>query len=415
VRKQADRGQKLYAPRGVSLDLTSQLRDIAARLIATDTVSSRGNAELMGELGDRLETAGFRARLQRWGEGPHAKANLVAVAGPAEPGGLVVSGHLDVVPFADQPGWTRDPLRLAFDGDRVYGRGSSDMKVFLAQCVAAAFALDLAALRRPVVFVFTADEEIGCLGSARLLPELDALLGGVPRPALAWIGEPTSWRVLHAHKGIAAFSVSVRGRGGHSSVPTAGVNAIAVAAQALARVGELQAELRRAPRAEFAALFSDAPYTTLNFGTVQGGTAPNVIAEQCAFTVSYRPLPDEDPLFVQREVKRRLGARAFTDWGSDVEAEVSVSDALVAPGLLSPTGTTLEHALREQLAAGAPGGAPFCTDGGRFATAGIASLICGPGDLEQAHQPDESVSRAAFESGAEHIQRVIERMCVSAS
>jgi acetylornithine deacetylase len=389
------------------------LHDMAARLVATDTVSSRGNAALMGELGDRLDAAGFRVRLQTWGEGPHAKANLVAVAGPPERDGLVVSGHLDVVPFADQPGWTRDPLCLAFEGDRVYGRGTSDMKVFLAQCVDAAARLDLAALRRPVVFVFTADEEIGCLGSARLVPELDALLGGVPKPALAWIGEPTSWRVLHAHKGVAAFAVAVRGRGGHSSVPTAGVNAIAVAAQALAVVGELQAELRKRSRSEFAAIFPDAPYTTLNFGTVQGGTAANVIAEQCTFTVSYRPLPDEDPTWVQREVKQRLSERALRDWGSEVEAENTVSAALVAPGMLSPRGTALERALDERLAGGAAGGAPFCTDGGRFAAAGIASLICGPGDLDQAHQPDESVSRTAFESGSEHIVRVIERLCVS--
>jgi acetylornithine deacetylase len=289
------------------------------------------------------------------------------------------------------------------------------MKVFLAQCVDAAARLDLAALRRPVVFVFTADEEIGCLGAARLVPELERLLGGVPKPALAWIGEPTSWRVLHAHKGIAAFAVTVRGRGGHSSVPTAGVNAIAVAAQALAVVGQLQAELRKQPRGEFAEVFPDAPYTTLNFGTVQGGTASNVIAEQCTFTVSYRPLPDEDPTWVQREVKRRLAEHALRDWGSDVEAAIAVSDVLVAPGMLSPRGTPLERALRERLAGGggAAGGAPFCTDGGRFAAAGIASLICGPGDLEQAHQPDESVSRAAFESGSEHIVRVVERLCVT--
>lgn len=391
----------------------SLLRDTATRLIATDTVSSRGNAALMGELGDRLDAAGFRVRLQGWGEGPQAKANLVAVAGPPEPDGLVLSGHLDVVPFADQPGWTRDPLRLAFDGDRVYGRGTSDMKVFLAQCVDAAAQLDLAALRRPVVFVFTADEEIGCLGAARLVPELDGMLGGVPKPVLAWIGEPTSWRVLYAHKGVAAFGVSVRGRGGHSSVPTAGVNAIAVAAQALAVVGELQAELRRRPRGEFAAVFPDAPYTTLNFGTVQGGTATNVIAEECSFTVSYRPLPDEDPTWVQQEVKKRLSERTFRDWGSEVEADVTVSDVLIAPGLLSPRGTALERALQAQLPGGAAGGAPFCTDGGRFAVAGISSLICGPGELEQAHQPDESVSRAAFESGSEHIVRVISRLCAS--
>jgi acetylornithine deacetylase len=389
----------------------SELVEIASRLVAADTVSSRGNAGVMGELGDRLAAVGFRVALQRWGEGAGAKANLVAVAGPPEPGGLALSGHLDVVPFADQPGWSRDPLRLTFEGDRVYGRGTSDMKVFLAHCVVAAAALDLARLRRPVVFLFTADEEIGCLGAARLVPELPALLGAVPKPALAWIGEPTSWRVLHAHKGVAAFAVTVRGRGGHSSVPSAGVNAIAVAAQAMALVGELQAELRAKPRKAYASLFPEAPYTTLNFGTVQGGTATNVIAERCTFTLSYRPLPDEDPLHVRDELERRLAARRLHDWGSDVAPELSVSPAVFAPGLEAPLGTPLEHALREELGPRPGGGAPFCTDGGRFAQAGIPSLICGPGDLEQAHQPDESVSRAAFESGAEHVRRVIERLC----
>jgi acetylornithine deacetylase len=393
----------------------NRLEELTGRLVGADTVSTRGNAEAMAELAGRLESAGFRARLQRWGEGAQEKANLVAVAGPPEPDGLILSGHLDVVPFEGQPGWTRDALRLACEGDRLYGRGTSDMKVFLAQCVDAACELDVGALRRPLVFLFTSDEEIGCLGAARLAPALDALLGETPKPALAWIGEPTSWQVFHTHKGIVAFGVTVHGRGGHSSVPGAGVNAIAVAAQALASVGELQAELRRRPRAEFAPVFPDAPYTTLNFGTIHGGTASNMIAEHCAFTVSYRPLPDEDPLAVYREVRARVLERAYRDWGSELAARIEVSQPLVAPGLLSPTGSRLEQALREQLGAGAPGGAPFCTDGGRFAAAGIASLICGPGDLEQAHQPDESISRAAFESGTGHILRVVDRLCGAAS
>jgi acetylornithine deacetylase len=393
----------------------NRLGALTRRLVGEDTVSTRGNAALMAELADRLEGAGFRARLQRWGEGPQAKANLVAVAGPPEPDGLILSGHLDIVPFEGQPGWTRDALRLAIEGDRVYGRGTSDMKVFLAQCVEAACELDVGALRRPVVFLFTSDEEIGCLGAARLAPELDTLLGEIPKPALAWIGEPTSWQVFHTHKGIVAFGVTVHGRGGHSSVPGAGVNAIAVAAQALASVGELQAELRHRPRAEFAPVFPDAPYTTLNFGTIQGGTASNMIAEHCSFTVSYRPLPDEDPLAVYRQVRTRILEGAYRDWGSELAARIEVSEPLVAPGLLSPTGSRLERALCERFGAGAPGGAPFCTDGGRFAAVGIASLICGPGDLEQAHQPDESVSRAAFESGTGHILRVVRRMCGAGS
>jgi acetylornithine deacetylase len=217
--------------------------------------------------------------------------------------------------------------------------------------------------------------------------------------------------VFHTHKGIVAFGVVVRGQGGHSSVPSAGVNAIAVAAQALASVGELQAELRKRPRAAFERVFPEAPYTTLNFGTIAGGTASNMIAERCAFTVSYRPLPDEDPLAVYREARARILERAHRDWGSERAAELEVSEPLVAPGMLSPARSPLEAALRARLGAGPPAGAPFCTDGGRFAAAGIDSWICGPGDLEQAHQPDESVSRSAFEAGTGHILAVVRRLC----
>jgi acetylornithine deacetylase len=263
------------------------------------------------------------------------------------------------------------------------------------------------------VFLFTSDEEIGCLGAARLAPELDALLGEIPKPALAWIGEPTSWKVFHTHKGIVAFSVSVRGEGGHSSVPEAGVNAIAVAAQALASVGALQAELRGRGRPQFAEIFPEAPYTTLNFGTIQGGTASNMIAERCDFTVSYRPLPDEEPLAVYHEARARLLERVPSDWGSERGARLEVSEPLLAPGLLTPPGTALEAALRAELGPGPLGGAPFCTDGGRFEVAGIRSLICGPGDLDQAHQPNESISQAAFAEGTKHILRVVERMCVA--
>jgi acetylornithine deacetylase len=391
----------------------NRLRELTARLISRDTESRHGNLPVMAELAERLEGAGFVARLQRWGEGAEEKANLLAFAGPAEPDGLILSGHLDVVPFRDQPGWTRDALQLAEDGARLYGRGTSDMKVFLAQCVDAACELDVARLRRPVVLLFTSDEEIGCLGAARLAPELDTLLGEIPKPALAWIGEPTSWKVFHTHKGIVAFRVSVRGEGGHSSVPEAGVNAIAVAAQALAIVGALQAELRGRGRPQFAEVFPEAPYTTLNFGTIQGGTASNMIAERCDFTVSYRPLPDEEPLAVYDEVRARLLERVPTDWGSERGARLEVSEPLLAPGLLTPPGTALEAALRAELGPGPLGGAPFCTDGGRFELAGIRSLICGPGDLDQAHQPNESISQAAFADGTGHILRVVERMCVA--
>jgi acetylornithine deacetylase len=391
----------------------SELIELTRQLVQADTVSDQPNAAIFGALADRLEGLGLSVRLQLLGgDGEPAKANLVAVAGPAAPGGLVLSGHMDVVPFAGQPGWTREPLGLTAAGDRLYGRGTSDMKGFLAQCVEAIRRLDPGSLTLPVVLLFTSDEEVGCRGAERLVPDLPDLLGDVPLPRLAWIGEPTSWRIFHAHKGIAEFEVRVIGSGGHSSVPEAGVNAIAVAGRAIAAIGALQEELRAERRAEWEALFPAAPYTTFNFGTIRGGTASNMIAEACSFRVSYRPLPDEDPRSVWQRVRERIEAMEARDWGSpDLRGEVTLSEPLLVPGMDSPRGSALEGALFDVLEETTSAGAPYCTDGGQFARAGIDSLICGPGDLDQAHQPDESIQRAALERGPDLILRVLERLC----
>lgn len=388
------------------------LHDVAARLVAADTVSHKSCVAALEALADDLERFGFRCALHRYARGGVAQANLVAVAGPAVPGGLALSGHVDVVPFADQPGWTRDPLRLGIDDARVHGRGTSDMKGFLAQCMDAARRLDPASLERPLVLIFTAEEEVGCRGAGELAPALAGLLGDCPLPTLCWIGEPTGGRVHHAHKGVVAFDVTVRGQGGHSSRPEAGVNAIAVAARALAVVGAVQAERRERPRAEFLALYPDAPYTSANFGEIRGGTAPNMIAETCTFSVCYRPLPDEDPLGFYEEVRQRLAAGDLRDWGSpERPAAIALGEPTVAPGLLSRRGTPLEAALFDRLGVAESGGLSLCTDGGQLARLGVDSLICGPGEIDQAHQPDESLPRAAFERGADDVLAVVGRLC----
>ncbi|MCP3984317.1 MAG: acetylornithine deacetylase [bacterium] len=388
------------------------LYEVAEHLIEADTVSHRASAPTLEMLADHLDGMGFSVHLQRWEDG--RKANLVAVAGPPREGGLVLSGHVDVVPFDGQPGWSREPLALSREGDRLYGRGTTDMKGFLAQCLAAAKRLDLTALERPLVLLFTSDEEVGCQGGARLAEALPELLGLCPTPGLAWIGEPTSWKVFHAHKGVAGFVVEVRGEGGHSSRPQEGVNAIAVAAKAVARIGELQQVLvQEGGSAEMRRLFPDAPHATFNFGTIEGGTAANMIAEVCRFTVSYRALPDQDPVALHQRAKEVLADLDPRDWGSPSrQAEIVVSEPFIAPGVLSERGTPLEEALFAELGACEAGGAPYCTDAGHFARAGMECILCGPGDLGEAHQPDESISRAAFEAGPDHIEAVVRRLLV---
>lgn len=393
----------------------SYLHEVARRLVAFDTVSAKSNAAAAGYLADELARHGFRIACQEYEARGETKTNIVALAGPPVAGGLIVSGHIDVVPFEGQGGWTREPLGLTIDDDRVYGRGTSDMKGFVAQCVAAAAELDHATLRRPLAFVFTADEEIGCLGARRLVPELPALLGEMPTPTLAWIGEPTSWRVFHTHKGIVVFTVTAHGIAGHSSLPERGQNAIAVMAKVIACVGAYQAELRARPASGSATDFPECPYTPLNLGAVRGGTADNMIADRCTLSVSYRPLPDDDPCGVHAEIARRLAAADLRDPGApEVPARVDVGPPSVVAGMRSPRGTMLEAALRATLAAdapGDPGGAPFATDGGELERGGIASMVCGPGELEQAHQPDESIARVAFEAGTAAIGQVVRRLC----
>jgi acetylornithine deacetylase len=392
--------------------MSTYLHEVASRLIAFDTVSSKSNAQAMEYLGDHLAGRGFRVSFQRVEVAGVAKVNLVACAGPAEPDGLIISGHVDTVPFEGQPGWERDPLRLEVEDTRVYGRGTSDMKGFIAQCLDATARLNLATLKQPLLFIFTADEEVGCLGAARLVPALPEILNEVPQPRLAWIGEPTSYQVFHTHKGVALFRVKVRGRGGHSSLPEQGVNAIAVVGKVIETIGRYQAELRAQRSVAFAPIFPESPYTTLNFGTITGGTAANMIAEECSLQVSYRPLPDTDPLAGYREIARRIQEIDARDYGSpDHRATIELSEPFVVTPLLSPRGTSLESVLFDVLGKNASGGAPFATDGCQFTQAGIASLVCGPGDLEQAHQPNESIPRDAFEKGTEVILSTVNRLC----
>jgi len=204
----------------------------------------------------------------------------------------------------------------------------------------------------------------------------------------------------------------VQGQGGHSSVPEQGVNAIAVMGKAIETIGRYQAELRTQQSATFAQIFPESPYTTLNFGSVRGGTAANMIAEECSLQVSYRPLPQADSLDAYHEIVRRLQEIDAHDYGSpDHRATIECSAPLTVRPLLSPRETPLEGVLFDLLHQHTSGGAPFATDGGEFARAGITSLICGPGDLEQAHQPNESIRREAFENGTRTVLDVIYRMC----
>ena len=396
--------------------MSDYLYDAARRLVAYNTVSTNSNLEAVEYLAVELRRHGFRVAQQPIELFGTQHANLVAWTGPQRDGGLIISGHIDMVPFAGQPGWTREPLKLEPAGERIYGRGTSDMKCFIAQCLDAAAQLDRSKLTRPLVFVFTAGEEVGCLGAKEAASGLARILDGTPPPRLAWIGEPTSYQLCHAHKSIVLFDVTVRGRGGHSGAPAEGVNSIAVMGKVLDAIGRYQAELAASPSAAFANVFPDSPTSVLNFGTIQGGLALNMIAEECRLAISYRSLPDEDPLAIYREIERRIAAIDTHDYASrNHRATITPTDPLIVPPLNAPRGTDLEQVLCDVTGARGSRGALFGTDGGWFSRSGIVSLICGPGDLDQAHQPDESIRREPFERGTSIVLKVVERMCCGES
>lgn len=392
--------------------MNDYLYEVARRLVGFDTVSAKSDLAAVGYLSKELEGHGFRTALQPVELLGVSQANLVAWIGPTSADGLIISGHIDTVPYDGQPGWEREPLKLETAGERIYGRGTTDMKGFIAQCLDAARTLDATKLRRPLVFVFTASEEVGCLGAHVVAPALRQILGETPVPRLAWIGEPTSYAVCHAHKSIVSFSVTVRGIGGHSGAPAKGVNAIAVMARVIDTIGRLQEERSKVANPEFATIFPDAPSDVLNFGTIQGGLASNIIAEECKLRISYRTLPDADPLEIHREIGRRLAALDTHDYaGRENRAKVELGAPMVVPPLNSPRGTALEAALFDVTGANSSGGALYGTDGGWFTGSAITTLICGPGDLDQAHQPNEYVRRDLFERGTAMIHKVIDKMC----
>lgn len=320
-----------------------------------------------------------------------AKADLFATIGAQGDGGVGLSGHSDCVPVEGQR-WTSDPFTLTMRDGKLYGRGSCDMKGFIACVLASAPLFKSRRLKEPIHLIVSYDEEVGCTG----VPPLIARLGkDLPRPRAVIVGEPTSMKVIDTHKRIDAYRTRVTGREAHSSMPELGVNAIAAAA---ALIGELE---RLA--ADIAAKQNDArfepPYSTVMVGTIEGGTAHNIVPKTCEFQWQVRSLPQAAPVEVPRDLAAfaknsllPLMRRVTKDAGIDTETEGSVPAFVAAPGspavslALELTGAEHTHAVS------------YTTEAGLFEQAGCPSVICGPGNIAQAHAADEYVSIAQIEA-----------------
>ena len=372
------------------------------RLVAFPTVSADSNLALIDDLADRLDQAGARVELHH--SENRAKANLFATIGPDEPGGLVLSGHTDVVPVEDQD-WTGDPFGMRRKGRLLYGRGTCDMKGFIAAATVMAPNYAALPLRRPIHFAFTYDEEVGCLGARSLLPILAEQ--GL-RPAMALIGEPTSMQVIEGHKGCCEYSVHFEGYEGHGSRPELGVNAVEYAVRYVARLMSLRGELEQ--RAPSGSPFSP-PWSTINVGAVQGGVAHNVIAGKARVDWEMRPVRKSDAEFVKSAMATLVEDELLPAMRAVHPDSTIVTDVI---GEVTGLDVTEENAARELvfslLGTQHADVVSFGTEAGLYQDMGVSAVLCGPGDIAQAHKPDEFVSLDQLDACLGLLEKIGERM-----
>lgn len=362
----------------------AQTAELLGELIAYPTVSSDGNLDMIEALRGRLSALGARCHLIASEDG--RKANLFASLGPEGPGGILLSGHSDVVPVTDQE-WTRDPFTMAREADLLFGRGACDMKGFIAAAMVMAADFAQRDLKRPVHFAFTYDEEIGCLGAQRLVPELQRM--GL-KPDIAIIGEPTEMRVIEGHKGCCEYTTRFQGLEGHGSHPGLGVNAAEYAARYVGRLLQLREDLRtRAP----ADSRFDPPETTINIGRIAGGHAHNVIAGRAEVDWEFRPVQSSDLPFVKEAMRRYVEDELLPAMRAVCpEADITTETLGEVAGLMPMPQNAARDLVAELTGANGADVVPFGTEAGLFQEMGMDVVVCGPGSIRQAHKPDEFVS-----------------------
>jgi acetylornithine deacetylase len=376
----------------------SLLRD----LVAFPTVSSESNLDLIEYVAGYLADLGARVQVLRDDDG--AKANLFATLGPDGDGGIVLSGHTDVVPVTDQA-WNSDPFELLQHDGRLYGRGTCDMKGFIAATLAMAPGFARTTLARPLHFAFTHDEEVGCLGAQALIEELTRR---EIRPAVAIIGEPTQMGIIEGHKGCYEYTVDFTGLDGHASVPGQGVNAVEYAVRYVGHLMGLQDELcRRAPPG----CRFEPPWTTMQVGRIAGGIARNVIPGHCTVDWEMRPVQRDDGEFVKREMASyvdtalRPAMRAVSP-----HADVVTTTIAEVEGFEPVDDSEAVRIVSELTGANGADVVSFGTEAGLFQGLGVSTVVCGPGSIEQAHKPDEFVSLEQLRQALRMLERLLPKL-----
>ena len=356
---------------------------ILDRLIGFPTVSRESNLALIEYVRDFLAERGVEARL--YSDAAGRKANLYASIGPSDRGGVLLSGHTDVVPV-DGQNWGSNPFRLQERGARLFARGAADMKGFLACALRAAHRATARPLWLPLQLAFSYDEEVGCLGVRSLIEDM---AHWTHRPRFCIVGEPTMLRTAVGHKGKTALKATCHGRAAHSASPTLGVNAIHMASDLIDKVRRRQASIEHTGMRDPG---YDVPYTTLHVGVIHGGTALNIVPARCEFELEIRNLPADDPAALVAGIRADAAAIAESIHG-DTDTRIDIELMHDYPGLETPPDcevVELAAALtgnRDRIKVG------FGSEGGLFsARLGIPTVVCGPGSIDQAHKPDEFVA-----------------------
>jgi len=364
--------------------------DLLSRLIAFPTVSCDSNLELIQFVAAHLEAVGVAVQIMPDETG--RKANLYATVGPADRPGVMLSGHTDVVPVQGQD-WTVPPFQMTDRDGRLYGRGSADMKGFVACAVSAMVRAASRDLSTPLHLALSYDEEIGCVGVHEMI---DVLARAQFRPLFGIVGEPTGLSVATGHKGKTALNVVCTGRAAHSALAPTGVNAIHLATDLIQLIRDTQTDLAERGQRD---VDYDIPYSTLHVGKISGGTVLNIVPNRCELAFEIRTLASDDPMTILERVRADAEPLVKAARRIAPESDMSIEVTNSYPGLDTPKGAPVVAFARELLRVEDTKKVAYGTEGGLFhQRLGVPVVVCGPGSMDQGHQPDEFVTRAQIEA-----------------
>ncbi len=377
--------------------------DMIKRLVAFDTTSNNPNMSMIEYVRDYLADLGVDSQLTFDDSGN--KANLYATCGPQDKPGVLLSGHTDCVPV-DEQDWSTDPFNVEERENRLYGRGTSDMKSFIAIALATLPDVLERGLRTPVHFAFSYDEEIGCVGVQRLIAQLE---GMAVKPRACVVGEPTGMQVVTGHKGKYGARCHVRGLECHSALTPQGVNAIEIAAELVALLRKMGHRIRQ--QGPFDETF-DPPFTTVHTGVIQGGTALNIVPKSCTFEYEIRNLPHHDATPLMAELQDYAESVLLPEMRA-ISKDTGISWEPLAsyPGMMADEGSDIARLAKALSGNDASGKVSFGTEAGLFQAAGIPVVVCGPGHIAQAHKPNEFISLEQVARGEAFVSKLMAGLC----